>query len=296
MVNAAADSSVFPYEVWTPQLAELAERFAAAEPFPHVVLDDFLRREAIEQCLADFPQLDSGDWINYTHFNERKFGRSQLEAIPGANRRAIDELNSPRFVDFLTKLTGIEGLFADPALMGGGLHQSPRGGFLNVHADFTGHQHQPTWQRRVNVLVYLNEDWQPEFGGDLELWTRDMQRCAVKVPPVLNRAVIFETGLDSFHGHPEPLTCPPDRTRKSIALYYFTDEKQPFRVRSTEYRSRPGEGLRAVPIWLDKLALRAYDSVKRRLHLSDDFASSLLGRLGRRGAKRERAERPDSDE
>jgi len=107
-----------------------------------------------------------------------------------------------------------------------------------------------------------------------------MQRCVERVAPLGNRAVIFNTDADSFHGHPEPLRCPPGVARQSMALYYFTAEDDP-RVRSTEYRARPGEGPRSVLIYLDKQALRTYDRVKRRLGLSDDFASRALNRLRR---------------
>jgi 2OG-Fe(II) oxygenase superfamily len=130
--------------------------------------------------------------------------------------------------------------------------------------------------------VYLNRDWQESYGGQLELWDRQIKRCVQRIAPVFNRAVIFRTDPDSFHGHPDPMICPTSFTRKSLALYYFTDEPQPFMVRSTEYRARPGDGARAVWIYLDKMALRGYDKVKRRFGLSDRFASDLLKRLGRR--------------
>jgi hypothetical protein len=116
-----------------------------------------------------------------------------------------------------------------------------------------------------------------------------MKAMVQKVEPVFNRAVIFRTNADSFHGHPLPLTCPSGETRKSIALYYFTDEQGPFRVRSTEYRARPGDGLKAVPIFIDKWVLRAYDAIKRKLRLEDDFASKVLQMASfRRSEKRKR--------
>lgn len=269
-------ASIFPYERWTAELEELTERFREAQPFPHIVVDDFLDAEAAQRCLDAFPVLDSSGWINYTHVNERKFGKSKRSELPDAIGEVIDELNSPAFVELLEHLTGIDDLIADPSLMGGGIHQSPAGGYLNVHADFTGHPHQSTWQRRINVLVYLNRHWPDEYGGHLELWDTEMKALVQKVKPVFNRAVIFRTNADSFHGHPLPLTCPSGETRKSIALYYFTEEHQPFQVRSTEYRARPGDGLKAVPIFLDKWVLRVYDAVKRKLRLEDDFASKVL--------------------
>ena len=172
-----------------------------------------------------------------------------------------------------------------PRLEGGGLHQSGTGGFLNIHADFTVHPHNRSWQRRANLLLYLNDDWKPEYGGDLELWSADMKHCEGKVSPVLNRVLIFTTDPTSFHGHPEPMRCPEDVARRSLALYYFSPEVDPL-VRSTEYRSRPGDGLHSVLIYADKQVLRAYDWAKRRLGLSDQVASRALAfrdRLRRRG-------------
>ena len=167
-------------------------------------------------------------------------------------------------------------LIADPSLEGGGLHQSARGGFLNMHADFTVHPHNRNWQRRANLILYLNEDWEPEYGGDLELWSTDMKRCVEKVSPIANRVLIFTTDATSFHGHPEPMRCPEGTARRSLALYYFSIEVDPV-VRSTEYRPRPGDGAHAIPIFVDRQMLRAYDWAKRHLGISDELASKLLG-------------------
>ncbi len=101
---------------------------------------------------------------------------TERSALPPGIGAVVDELNSDAFVTWLTELTGIPGLFADPSLEGGGLHQSGTGGFLHVHADFTTHRHHTHWRRRVNVIVYLTPDWQPEWGGALELWDEGMQR------------------------------------------------------------------------------------------------------------------------
>jgi hypothetical protein len=150
-----------------------------------------------------------------------------------------------------------------------------------VHADFTAHHTEETWQRRVNLLLYLNPRWDPEWGGELELWSTDMARCERTIAPVGNRVVLFSTGEDAYHGHPEPLRCPPGVARQSMALYYFTEERAP-QVRSTTYRPRPADGLASsAAIYLDTQALRAYDAAKRRLRLSDNLISSWLGRLDR---------------
>ena len=107
---------------------------------------------------------------------------------------------------------------------GGGLHRSLPGGFLNIHADFSAHHSKPGWRRRVNLLLYLNPEWQPDWGGALELWSKDMQRCVTRIEPKANRILLFTTDADSFHGHPEPLRFPDGQARRSLALYYFTIE------------------------------------------------------------------------
>jgi hypothetical protein len=250
--------------------------YQTASPYPHIVIDDFLRPEAIKAAVAEFPPLETEEWNNYIHVNERKFSHTDPGTWGPTLRCILEELNSPRFVQFVGNLLGIDDLIADPSLEGGGLHQSVRGGFLNIHADFTVHPHHRNWQRRANIILYLNEDWDPEYGGDIELWSTDMKECVRKVSPIANRALIFTTDPTSFHGHPEPMRCPEGMARRSLALYYFTVEEDPM-VRSTEYRSRPGDGARSLLIFADKHTLRAYDWAKRHLGISDQLASKLLG-------------------
>ncbi len=267
---------VFNYAHWEQQLDTIAPVYQKAGPFPNCALDKFLDEDALKAALSGFPGPDSEEWISYTHVNEKKYGRNDLESFTPEIRKLFEELNSERFVGFLQKLTGIHGLFADPDLEGGGMHQTPKGGYLNMHADFTVHPHHMNWQRRVNLLVYLNESWDESYGGKLELWDKQMKNCEVKIAPVFNRAVIFNTDQDSFHGHPDPLNCPEGMTRKSIALYYFTEEEAPV-ARSTEYRARPRDGnLKRFMIVLDKWVLRAYDRGKRIFGFDDRLASAIL--------------------
>jgi Rps23 Pro-64 3,4-dihydroxylase Tpa1-like proline 4-hydroxylase len=135
----------------------------------------------------------------------------------------LAEFNAAAFVEFLQTLTGIdEPLISDPFYRGGGLHQIAQGGYLAIHADFNRH---PMFglDRRVNVLVYLNHDWQPDWGGQLELWDATMTRPVQRVDPTFNRTVVFTITDTAFHGHPEPLRCPPDRKRRSLAFYYYSN-------------------------------------------------------------------------
>ena len=280
---SARAAAIFDHEGWLRRADALAPAYRAAEPFPHAVLDGFLADGAAERMLAEFPGTREGTWIHYEHLNERKLGRRDRSSFGPALGAAVDALCAPGFVTFLERLTGIAGLIADPSLEGGGLHQSERGGFVNLHADFTVHPHRRSLRRRVNVLLYLNKSWPDAWGGHLELWDAGVTRCVRRVSPLFNRAVVFDTGEGSIHGHPTPMTCPEGVTRKSIALYYFTEDAAPARERSTRYHPRPGDGARALLIHADTLALRAYDGAKRRLGLDDRLASRVLAAMRRRG-------------
>jgi len=250
-------------------MIQASSAYQSATPFPHVVFDDFVSTSACREALQEFKNLDDASWKGYVHVNERKFSHTRPDEWGAGLQHLLNELNSERFTELLSRMTGIEQLIPDPSLEGGGLHRSGRNGFLNVHADFTVHPHQRNWSRRVNLLLYLNEEWDESYGGALELWSRDMKQCVEEVEPLFNRAVIFSTDKDSFHGHPTPMTCPEHVYRRSLALYYFTVEEKPL-IHSTNYRARPEDGLKKIPIFLDRKLLQGYDWAKRKTGVSDD--------------------------
>lgn len=265
----------------TGELPAAAEQYRAAGPFPHVVIDDVLHEEAFRKAAAEFPGLHDSFWKGYLHVNETKYSNTQPDTWGYTLTAVAKEFCSPEFVAYLERLTGIEGLMPDWTMDGGGLHQTMTGGHLNIHADFSTHHTHENWARRVNILLYLNEEWRPEWGGQLELWDPDMTACQARVTPAGNRMLVFTTSLDSFHGHPDPLTCPDDVARRSMALYYFTEEEHAVR-RSTNYRARPEESaLKKAAIRADRLALDLYDRAKRRLGLSDERVSRVLTRVDR---------------
>ncbi len=275
---------LFPYWERNSQIAELACQYRENAPFPHICLTDFLDPRTAQAIANEFPAADTVAWTQYKHHNENKLGMAKRELFPPRLRAVADELNSPEFVDWLSRLTGIPGLVPDPSLEGGGLHQSGRGGFLNVHTDFSTHHYQKDWRRRVNVIIYLNPGWQERWGGAIEFWERSMRRCVAKYPPLLNHAVIFTTDERSLHGFPDPLLCPENVARKSLAFYYYTVEEHAKAVsHSTDYHARPGDGWQeAALIWLDKKAVDLYSRAKARLGFSDEFASKVLGFLSRK--------------
>jgi len=275
---------LFPYERWEPALPALALQYRENHPCPHILLRDFLEPEIAADMAREFPRSASEAWTQYKHANENKLGMPKRELFPATIGSVTDELNSPEFVAWISELTGIPNLIADPMLEGGGLHQSGPGGYLNVHTDFSIHHFHTTWHRRVNLILYLNPGWEEQWGGSLELWERKMARCGAKYPPLLNHALIFTTDERSLHGFPDPLTCPEGESRKSLALYYYTvepDKKIP--GHSTDYFARPQDGWRkALMIWLDKKAVDLYSRAKARFGFSDEFASKILGFLSKK--------------
>jgi len=274
MISTTA--SILDLESYTQQLSTIREQYQQASPYPHIVINDFLQPEELRKCVVEFDHLNNSDgWINYKHFNEKKRGLNKAELLPSHIKATIDQLSTPEFLHFLSELTGIKNLQKDDHLEGGGIHQSTRDGFLNIHADFTVHPHHRHWQRRINLLVYLNENWKEEWGGKLELWDREMKGCVESVLPVFNRCVIFNTDPDSYHGHPDPMTCPEGTYRRSIALYYYTIEENPL-MRSTHYVARPVEKQKQWRIQLDNFMISVYTRIKGKLGANDSLMSSVL--------------------
>lgn len=269
---------LFPYARWNARQEELSAQYQHATPFPHIHLADFLEPNAAQSAAEEFPESSSDAWIQYKHFNENKAGLAKREIFPEMLGRIVDELNGREFLGWLSKLTGIPDLIADPSLEGGGLHQSSRGGFLNLHTDFTMHHRNKSWKRRINLIVYLNSGWNPEWGGAIELWDPHMKQCCASVPPLLNHALIFSTTDHSYHGFPEKLRCPEGASRKSLALYYYTVENDAtFVGRSTDYQARPSDGAtKSAMIWLDKKAVHLYSRAKEKFGISDRAASRIL--------------------
>ncbi len=210
----------------------LRERYVNAQPFPHIVLDGLFPEAVLEEVLAAFPRPDEIEWRRFDNATEKKLGYWHESTLRPEVQLFLYEMNSAPMLQFLQALTGIEGLISDPYYGGAGPHQILPGGFLKVHVDFNFH---PLLQldRRLNMLVYLNKDWKEEYGGQLELWSRDMSRCEAKILPVFNRTVVFSTTDFSFHGHPAPLACPEGRSRKSVSFYYYSNG------RPDEERSAP---------------------------------------------------------
>jgi Rps23 Pro-64 3,4-dihydroxylase Tpa1-like proline 4-hydroxylase len=235
--------TLIPLEKLNDLLPTLRTEYADALPFPHTALDDFLDKEVAEAILKEFPGENDIRWKNYYDQNQKKQANENEEFMGPLTRKLLHALNSAEFLKFLEEMTGIQNLIADPGFRGGGLHNIYRGGKLGIHADFNKHE-SLNLDRRLNLLLYLNKNWKEEYGGHIELWDKDMNHCVIKHAPLFNRAVVFTTTDTSYHGHPDPLNCPADMSRKSLALYYYTDGRPGEEVgqfHSTLFKDRPNE-------------------------------------------------------
>ena len=246
-----------------------ADEYQNAKPFPHIVMENFLDAAVLRRIVTEFPGNDGRSFFDRAQERFKyQFDPNTVES--GAVRNLLAELNGEPFLAFLSEMTGITGLISDPYYNGGGLHETLAGGHLSVHADFNIHGTMQV-ERRLNLLVYLNDDWEADFGGELELWDRDMTRAEVRVAPLLGRAVVFSTTLESYHGQPDPVRCPPDRSRRSIATYYYTalPAQSDLPARTTTFQNRPESG--------DKT-----DWTIRMNHLIDDWVPRRLQKFARR--------------
>jgi len=221
------------------------QEYLSGDPFPNIVFDNFFNEDILNKVAEDFPDLSKKkDIIVYNTQDEKKLAAKGESNFTEGTKLLAHYLNSEPFLEFLQDLTGIkEKLIPDPYFNGGGYHEIKPGGLLKVHADFNKHV-DTMLDRRLNLLVYLNKDWEESYGGHFELWDKDMTKSCKKVLPIFNRVAIFSTTDFSYHGHPDPLTCPPDRSRKSLALYYYSNgrpksEISP-RAHATLFKDRAG--------------------------------------------------------
>ena len=227
-----------------------------AQPFPHIVIDNFLPPSILNGVIDDFRNHNDWGWDNSQYSQQhqvKKFfspwNENGSNTLPINTKLILNYLNSPETISMLEKLTGINGLIADPTLLGGGMHKIDSGGKLSIHADSRKHAVTGNY-RRINLLVYLNKNWNSEWGGSLQLWNNDMTTMVQDIQPFFNRVVIFNTGGDTYHGHPHDLNTPEGVSRISLALYYYTKENPDTdenNVTSAVWKDVPSETKQITP-------------------------------------------------
>lgn len=257
----------------------LAREFRGARPFPHAMIDGFLDEDFADEVAAAYPSFEEAAALGkqFVAVNElRKIQITDSQKFPDPVRRLNEALASREVREQLSAVTGIEELLYDDSLAGGGMHMTAAHGRLDVHVDFNYLESKDMY-RRINVLVYLNRAWRPSWGGGVELWDRDVSKRYAVFEPKHNRAVLFETSEISFHGV-NACTCPPEVTRNSFAVYYYTKQPPPGYAgvaHSTIFKARPDERLK-------KYVLMPAEGVmvegRHKLRRARERALRLLGR------------------
>lgn len=246
----------------------LRTQFRSAQPYPHMVIDNFLAPGEAERIAQSYPSFEqaSAEGFVFNFVNEqRKIQITDTKKFPDPVRQLNDAISSPQFLADLEYITGIPRLSADEQLVGGGMHLTGAGGRLDVHVDFNLIEDRKLF-RRLNILLYLNPVWNEAWGGHIELWDKDVRTCQYRCVPALNRCLIFQTSDISYHGVAR-VTAPPEMVRQSFAAYYYTREAPPQWAgtsHSTIFRARPDEKIRGlVQMPLEKFRRGLAEKVKQ---------------------------------
>ena len=229
---------------------KLRAKFTTAKPVPHIVIDGFIDSLAAKSVVSSYPDFDSALNLGRTFktVNERKkIQISDYRKFSDPVAELNEALASPEFLSDLAYITNIPSLLADEQLVGGGIHITGPGGRLDVHVDFNFIEDRQL-HRRLNLLLYLNEPWQKDWGGQFQLWDKDVKNCEATFDPIFNRCVIFETGEVSFHGV-IPVSSMAPSPRRSFAAYYYTKEAPVHwtgKSHSTIFKARPTETVKGM--------------------------------------------------
>lgn len=275
------------------QAAQLRERFLSADPFPHVVIDPLLDPAFCRRLADEFPSATEDTAAGDHGVPGRKFTRPDLPALGPAYRELDRLLRSPDFLQLTSRITGIDDLFFDPDYVGGGTHENQAGQELDPHIDFNFHP-RTQLHRRLNLILFLNEEWDDDWGGLIEFhrdpWDPDSNQIH-RVTPTWNRAVLFETSERSWHGF-EQIRLPANKqglSRRSIAVYFYTASRPPQEIaaeHATIYVPRPlpehiraGEVLSDADLTTIRSLLARRDQQIRHLYESETELRRALNRL-----------------
>ena len=194
--------------------------YNTAHPYPHVVIDNLFETALLNRVVAEFPKAKDRDWLVWDTQHELKTTSKGIDGLSIFTQLFCLWLNSRDVIGAIESIVGVDNLVGDPLFHGAGLHEMYRGGWLEMHADYTRHFTLPL-MRRFNILVYLNQDWDAAWGGELVLQNPKNQGNKASYAPLFNRTIIFPTTSQTFHGVPNALLCPPDRSRKLLSIYYW---------------------------------------------------------------------------
>lgn len=227
------DNEVFSLKPFNKAIEQLRDRaeslrvsYISAKPYPHVAIDNLFAPELLDRLVAEFSQPEHRDWLVWNSEHELKTTSRGIDGLPIFTQMFCLWLNSREVIKAIEPIVGIDNLVGDPVFRGAGLHEMHRDGWLEIHSDYTNHSTLPL-TRRINLLIYLNRDWDSSWGGELVLQDRENPEIQVNYPPIFNRTIIFPTTDRTFHGVPNTLSCPRDRSRKLLSIYYWTPTPMP---------------------------------------------------------------------
>ena len=199
------------------------KEYKNATPFQHICIKNMWNGKVLNEIASSLEDFDDWDGEKEFYGASAKRWCSTWNKLPKKVSDFIHYMSSPEFIEIIENMTGEQGLIPDPYLEGAGIHSISAGGFLKMHVDFNWHKKLRLY-RRLNLLVYLNPDWDEAWAGDLRLAVNSEDGSLNNersIFPHMNTTVVFTTDEISLHGHPEPLVCPQGEKRNSIALYYY---------------------------------------------------------------------------
>ena len=200
--------------------------YITGEPYPHVVIDDLFEPEVLDRIVNEFPSSGNRDWKTWDTKHELKSTSQGINGLSTFTQLFCLWLSSSEVINEVKKITGLDNIYADPMYHGAGLHEMHRDGWLEIHSDYTKHFHLPM-VRRLNLIIYLNRDWDEAWRGELALQDYKDSSKQISYAPHFNRTIIFPTTEQTLHGVPGKLSCPPERSRKLISIYYWTPIPMP---------------------------------------------------------------------
>lgn len=212
---------------WTNNINELNLEFNSIKPGLNnrfVIIKNFLNKDLIEKVNNEFPNdfKNNKNWFFYDNPLEVKYLNSNIKELPENIQKVFYALSTNQITNLFSKITDIKDLEYDSTLYGSSIHAMPRYGRLNLHLDYEKHPKLLNKERRLNIILYLNKEWKPEWNGDTELWNTNVDKCVVSQKIEFNSAIIFETNNISWHGVPEKILCPEGYFRKTLAYYYIS--------------------------------------------------------------------------
>jgi hypothetical protein len=253
---------------WINNIDNYNNLFKNAQPYSYVIIDNFFDNQTIDMINKEFPlpheTMMKHDWKYYHNPIEHKYTLNKFEDLP-IIKKVFDKLNDDETINYLKKITDIHNLENDPHLHGAGIHAYPNKGKLDIHLDYNIHPIIKK-ERRINLIIYLNENWKNEYGGFLELYDINREN-PIQINPSFNSALLFKTNDFSYHGLPNKINCDDNNYRKSIANYYVSEisnndnNNQRFKA---EYFPRKDQ------IVSDKLK-KLYEIRKTRIIMKDDL-------------------------